>query len=99
MEQPEFNTTQSINETCYGLINQGYSLHDIYSGLVNVMDGIKPKHASKLKIDVDIDTSKVINKLKQLKESDNTKTILPAEGTTVVIQNLSGSTTYHELDD
>ncbi|MDY2577332.1 hypothetical protein SOP70_08040 [Lactiplantibacillus plantarum] len=46
MEQSEFNTTQAINETCYGLIKQGYSLHDIYDGLGNVMDGIEPKHAS-----------------------------------------------------
>lgn len=99
MEQLEFNATQAINETCYGLIKQGYSLHDIYDGLGNVMDGIEPKHASKLKIDVDIDTSKVISKLKQLKESDYINTIIPAKGTTVVIQNLSGSTTHHALDN
>ncbi|MCT3279776.1 hypothetical protein [Lactiplantibacillus plantarum] len=44
MEQSEFDTTQAINETCYDLIRQGYSLRDIYSGLANVIDGIKPKH-------------------------------------------------------
>lgn len=46
MEQSEFNVTQTINETCYSLIKQGYSLRDIYSGLGNVMNGIEPKHAS-----------------------------------------------------
>ncbi|RCI88663.1 hypothetical protein [Lactiplantibacillus plantarum] len=46
MEQSEFNATQAINETCYGVIKQGYSLHDIYDGLGNVMAGIEPKHAS-----------------------------------------------------
>ena len=97
MEQSEFNATQAINETCYGLIKQGYSLHDIYAGLGNVMAGIEPKHASKLKIDVDIDTSKVVDKLKGL--SNDAKAIHPAKGTTVVIQNLSGAATYHELDD
>lgn len=66
MEQSEFNATQAINETCYGVIKQGYSLHDIYDGLGNVMAGIEPKHASKLKVDVDIDTSKVISKLRKM---------------------------------
>lgn len=70
MEQSEFTATQAINETCYGLIKQGYSLHDIYDGLGNVMDGIEPRHASKLKIDVDIDTSKVISKLKQFRDQE-----------------------------
>lgn len=46
MEQSEFDTTQAINETCYDLIRQGYSLRDIYSGLTNLMVGIKPKHVS-----------------------------------------------------
>ena len=66
MEQSEFNTTQAINETCYGLIKQGYSLHDIYSGLGNVMNGIEPKHLTNqaLVIDLDIDTSKVVGKLR-----------------------------------
>lgn len=70
MEQSEFTATQTINETCYGLIKQGYSLHDIYDGLGNVMDGIEPRRASKLKIDVDIDTSKVISKLKQFRDQE-----------------------------
>ncbi|WP_072534536.1 hypothetical protein [Lactiplantibacillus plantarum] len=66
MEQPEFNATQTINETCYSLIKQGYSLRDIYSGLGNVMDGIEPKHLTNqaLVIDLDIDTSKVVGKLR-----------------------------------
>ncbi|WP_249261775.1 hypothetical protein [Lactiplantibacillus plantarum] len=66
MEQSEFNATQAINETCYGLVKQGYSLHDIYSGLGNVMNGIEPKHLTNqtLVIDLDIDTSKVVGKLR-----------------------------------
>ncbi|WP_426665212.1 hypothetical protein ACP10D_02785 [Lactiplantibacillus plantarum] len=66
MEQSEFTATQAINETCYGLIKQGYSLHDIYDGLGNVMNGIEPKHLIKqeLVIDLDIDTSKVVGKLR-----------------------------------
>ncbi|MCG0728841.1 Prophage protein [Lactiplantibacillus plantarum] len=66
MEQSEFNTTQAINETCYGLIKQGYSLHDIYDGLGNVMYGIEPKHLSKqeLVIDLNVDTSKLACKLR-----------------------------------
>ncbi|WP_165850377.1 hypothetical protein [Lactiplantibacillus plantarum] len=66
MEQSEFNATQTINETCYSLIKQGYSLRDIYSGLRNVMDGIEPKHLTNqaLVIDLDIDTSKVVGKLR-----------------------------------
>ncbi|MGA3431795.1 hypothetical protein ACA584_16155 [Lactiplantibacillus plantarum] len=66
MEQSEFNVTQTINETCYGLIKQGYSLRDIYSGLGNVMAGVEPKHLTNqaLVIDLDIDTSKVVGKLR-----------------------------------
>lgn len=66
MEQPEFNATQAINETCYGLVKQGYSLHDIYSGLGNVMNGIEPKHLTKqeLVIDLNVDTSKLACKLR-----------------------------------
>ncbi|WP_353986560.1 hypothetical protein [Lactiplantibacillus plantarum] len=66
MEQSEFNTTQAINETCYGLIKQGYSLHDIYDGLGNVMAGIEPKHLTKqeLVIDLNVDTSKLACKLR-----------------------------------
>ena len=66
MEQSEFNTTQAINETCYGLVKQGYSLHDIYSGLGNVMNGIEPKHLTKqeLVIDLNVDTSKIACKLR-----------------------------------
>ena len=66
MEQSEFNTTQAINETCYGLIKQGYSLRDIYSGLGNVMAGIEPKHLTKqeLVIDLNVDTSKLACKLR-----------------------------------
>lgn len=46
MEQSEFGATQAINEACYNLVKQGYSLHDICSGLVNVMTDINPKHVS-----------------------------------------------------
>ncbi|PME02965.1 hypothetical protein [Lactiplantibacillus plantarum] len=62
MEQSEFNTTQAINET----VKQGYSLHDIYSGLGNVMNGIEPKHLTKqeLVIDLNVDTSKVACQLR-----------------------------------
>ena len=35
MEQSEFNTSQQINETCYDLVKQGYSLYDIYAGLMD----------------------------------------------------------------
>jgi len=66
MEQSEFNVTQTINETCYSLIKQGYSLRDIYSGLGNVMAGIEPKHLTNpaLVIDLYVDTSKVACKLR-----------------------------------
>lgn len=47
MEQPEFNATQAINETCYDLAKHGCSLRDIYNGLSNVMDGAKPNHVTK----------------------------------------------------
>lgn len=70
MEQSEFTATQAINETCYGLIKRGYSLHDIYNGLGNIMDGIEPKHASKLTVDVDFHTSKVISNLKQFRDQE-----------------------------
>lgn len=71
MEQSEFNTTQAINETCYGLIKQGYSLHDIYDGLGNVMAGIEPKHLTKqeLVIDLNVDTSKVACKLRHVMDN------------------------------
>ncbi len=71
MEQSEFNATQTINETCYSLIKQGYSLRDIYSGLGNVMAGIEPKHLTKqaLVIDLDIDTSKVVGKLRHVMDN------------------------------
>ncbi|USZ61304.1 hypothetical protein NHN12_02625 [Lactiplantibacillus plantarum] len=71
MEQSEFNTTQAINETCYGLVKQGYSLHDIYSGLGNVMAGIEPKHLTNqaLVIDLDIDTSKLACKLRHVMDN------------------------------
>lgn len=65
MKQSEFNATQAINKTCYGLIKKGYSLHDIYDGLANVMAGIEPKHAStkSLTLSVDIDTTELDRKL------------------------------------
>lgn len=71
MEQSEFNATQTINETCYSLIKQGYSLRDIYSGLGNVMAGIEPKHLIKqeLVIDLDVDTSKVACKLRHVMDN------------------------------
>ncbi|MCT3329520.1 hypothetical protein [Lactiplantibacillus pentosus] len=71
MEQSEFDTTQAINETCYGLIKQGYSLHDIYSGLGNVMNGIEPKHLTKqeLVIDLNVDTSKLACKLRHVMDN------------------------------
>ena len=53
MEQSEFNATQTINETCYSLIKQGYSLRDIYSGLGNVMAGIEPKHLTNQALVID----------------------------------------------
>ncbi|WP_338230962.1 hypothetical protein [Lactiplantibacillus paraxiangfangensis] len=67
MEQSEFNTSQQINETCYDLVKQGYSLHDIYAGLTNVMHGIKPQHVSTEPITllVDINTTELDRKLKQ----------------------------------
>lgn len=67
MNQEEFNTSQQINETCYDLVKQGYSLHDIYAGLTNVMHGIKPLHASTepITLAIDIDTTKLDRKLKR----------------------------------
>ena len=67
MDQKEFNATQQINETCYELVKQGYSLHDIYAGLTNVMHGIKPQHVSTepIMLSVDIDMTKLDRKLKQ----------------------------------
>lgn len=71
MEQSEFSATQAINETCYDLVRQGYSLHAIYDGLGNVMDGIEPKHLAgqTIVVDLDADTSKVISKLKRVRHA------------------------------
>lgn len=67
MDQKEFDATQRINETCYDLVKQGYSLHDIYTGLTNVMHGIKPRHVSTepITLSVDINTTELDRKLKQ----------------------------------
>lgn len=57
MEQREFNATQRINDACYDLIRDGYSIKQVYNALSTVMDAVKPKHRPTLDLPTELEQS------------------------------------------
>jgi len=67
MDQKEFNATQRINDACYDLIRDGYTIKEVYTALSTVMDAVQSKPAKdKATIKLNIDTTQARHELSQL---------------------------------